>query len=67
MKASESGGTLKITLKRSCIGRLRTHKSCARGLGLRRIGQTVVVQDTPSNRGMVERIRYMLDVEEAGR
>ena len=56
---------LKITLTRSLIGRLKSHKACARGLGLLRTNHTVVVDDTPENRGMINRISYMLNIEEA--
>jgi large subunit ribosomal protein L30 len=56
---------LRVTLVKSKHGRLRSHQACVTGLGIRRIHQTVVVQDTPENRGMVNRISYMLKVEEA--
>ncbi len=56
---------LKITLVRSTIGRLKAHKACVSGLGIRRMHQTVVVEDTPSNRGMINAVQYMLKVEEA--
>ncbi len=56
--------TLKVTLIKSPIGRLRNHRACVRGLGLRRLHQTVEVQDTPQNRGMINKIAYMLRVEE---
>jgi len=55
---------LKITLTKSLIGRLKSHKACARGLGLLRTHHTVMVQDTPENRGMINRISYMLNIEE---
>ncbi len=55
---------LKLTLTRSLYGRLENHRACARGLGLRRIHKPVIVADTPENRGMIDRIRYMLKVEE---
>lgn len=54
---------LKITLVRSLNGRLKSHKDCARGLGIRRIHNPVIVEDTPENRGMINRIEYMLRVE----
>lgn len=54
---------IKLTLTKSVHGRLETHKACVRGLGLRRIGHTVLVQDTPSNRGMINQVSYMLRVE----
>ncbi len=55
---------LKLTLVKSRHGRLRSHKACVAGLGLRRIHQTVEVTDTPENRGMVNKISYLLRVEE---
>jgi len=56
---------LKVTLVKSLNGRLAAHKSCARGLGIRRIHNPVTVIDTPQNRGMINKISYMLKVEEA--
>jgi len=56
---------LKVTLTKSTSGRLRSHKACASGLGLRRIRHCVEVIDTPENRGMINKIAYMLSVEEA--
>lgn len=56
---------LKVTLVKSLSGRLATHKACARGLGIRRIHNPVTVMDTPENRGMINKIDYMLKVEEA--
>lgn len=55
---------LKVTLVRSFHGRLKKHQACVRGLGLRRMHQTVDVADTPENRGMVNKISYMLRVED---
>ena len=55
---------LKVTLVKSKHGRLKSHKACASGLGLRRMHQTVTVADTPENRGMINRISYMIAVEE---
>jgi len=56
---------LSVTLVRSKHGRLKSHKACIAGLGLRRMHQTVEVIDTPENRGMINRVHYMLNVEEA--
>lgn len=56
---------LKVTQIRSVHGRLKNHQACARGLGLRRMHHTVEVIDTPENRGMINKIAYMLKVEEA--
>jgi large subunit ribosomal protein L30 len=57
--------TVKVTLVRSTIGRLKNHQACVRGLGIRRMHQTVEVKDTPENRGMINKVSYMLKVEEA--
>ncbi|MCY4050760.1 MAG: 50S ribosomal protein L30 [Gammaproteobacteria bacterium] len=54
---------LKVTLVRSMHGRIKRHQACARGLGLRRMHQTVEVLDTPENRGMINKISYMLHCE----
>lgn len=56
--------SLKVTLVKSPIGRLPDHRACVHGLGLRRLHQTVEVQDTPQNRGMVRKVDYLLEVEE---
>ena len=56
---------LKVTLVKSKHGRLKSHKACVAGLGLRKMHQTVTVKDTPENRGMINRISYLLSVEEA--
>ncbi|RVU29825.1 MULTISPECIES: 50S ribosomal protein L30 [Neptunomonas] len=55
--------TLKVTLVRSPISTLPNHKLCVKGLGLRRIGHTVEVEDTPSVRGMINKVNYMVRVE----
>ncbi|WP_028536847.1 50S ribosomal protein L30 [Paludibacterium yongneupense] len=55
--------TVKVTLVKSLIGRLESHKACARGLGLKKIRQTVEVIDTPENRGMINKISYLLKSE----
>lgn len=56
---------LKVTLIKSKHGRLKSHKACVSGLGLRKLHQTVSVADTPENRGMINRISYLVSVEEA--
>lgn len=56
--------TIKVTQIRSVSGRLKAHKACVAGLGLRRIGHTVEVEDTPSVRGMVNKVNYLIKVEE---
>ncbi len=56
---------LKVTLVKSTSHRLSDHQACVRGLGIRRMHQSVVVADTPENRGMINRVSYLLNVEEA--
>lgn len=56
---------LKVTLVRSPAGRLEKHRACVRGLGLRRMHQSVTVAATPENLGMVRKVSYLLSVEEA--
>jgi len=60
-----SAKTVKVTLVRSMNGRLKNHKASVRGLGLRRMHQTVEVIDTPENRGMINQVSYMLRIEES--
>ncbi len=54
---------IKVTLIKSTNGRLHNHKACVAGLGLRRIGHTVEVEDTPSVRGMIKKVSYLVCVE----
>ena len=56
---------IKVTLNKSPIGRLKTHKACIAGLGLKRIRHTVEVEDTASVRGMINKVSYMVSVEES--
>ena len=56
--------SIKVTQVKSTNGRLKKHQACVAGLGLRRIGQTVEVEDTPAVRGMINRAHYLLKVEE---
>ena len=55
---------LSITMIKSKHGRLPVHQDCLRGLGLRKINQTVEVEGTPEILGMVKKIEYMLKVKE---
>ena len=55
--------TVKVTLVKSPIGTLPKHKLCLQGLGLRRMHQSVEVEDTPAGRGMINKVNYMLVVE----
>ncbi|MES9902936.1 MAG: 50S ribosomal protein L30 [Sedimenticola sp.] len=56
---------MKVTLTRSLNGRLQNHKACVNGLGLRRIRQSVLVEDSACTRGMANKVSYMVKVEEA--
>lgn len=56
--------TIKVTQTKSTIGRLPKHIETMRGLGLRRINHTVELEDTPSIRGMIKKVSYMVKVEE---
>jgi large subunit ribosomal protein L30 len=55
---------LSVTMIKSKFGRLPRHQACLKGLGLRKINQTVEVLNTAENRGMINKISYMLSVKE---
>lgn len=55
---------IKVTLVKSTNKRLKSHKACVTGLGLRRINHTVEVEDTPATRGMINKVSYLLHVED---
>ncbi len=59
-----SGKKLEVTLVRSPAGRGRVHQACVRGLGLRRLHETRVLEDTPAVRGMINRVSYLVKVKE---
>ncbi|ALO33692.1 MAG: 50S ribosomal protein L30 [Colwellia sp.] len=56
--------TVKVTQIKSSIGRLPKHRATLKGLGLRRINHTVELEDTPSVRGMINKVYYMVKVED---
>jgi large subunit ribosomal protein L30 len=56
--------TVKVTQIKSSIGRLPKHRATLKGLGLRRINHTVELEDTPSVRGMINKVNYMIKVED---
>ena len=56
--------TINIKLVKSGIGRMRNHKLCIKGLGFKKLNQTVSVLDTPSNRGMIKKISDMVEIQE---
>ena len=55
---------IKIKLVKSGIGRIKNHKLCVKGLGFKKLNETVSVIDTPSNRGMINKISDMLEILE---
>lgn len=55
---------LKVTLMRGLSKCIEKHKACVRGLGIKRRNQTVVIQNTPETRGMINKVSYLLKVEE---
>ena len=63
-KQKSSQRNVKVTLVKSVFGQLHRHRATASGLGLRRIHQSVVVADTPENRGMINASRHLFRVEE---
>ncbi len=56
--------TITIKLVKSGIGRMKNHKLCIKGLGIKKLNQTVTVLDTPSNRGMINKISDMIEIIE---
>jgi large subunit ribosomal protein L30 len=60
---AQEGKKIKVTLVKSVIGTKPEHRACVRGLGLRRINHTVEVIDTPANRGMINKVSYLLKYE----
>ena len=63
MANAKAGKILKVTLVRSPIGTKQQHRLCVRGLGLRRIRQTVELQDTPAIRGLINKVAYLVKCE----
>jgi large subunit ribosomal protein L30 len=67
MAKSSSNSTakmLKVTLVRSTIGFNRTQATTVEGMGLRRLNHTVELPDTPATRGMIHKVRHLVNVEE---
>lgn len=63
--AKKSAGRLRVTLVRSTNSTIGKHRETVRGLGLRRMHHTVEVEDTPAVRGMIRKVDYLVQVEEA--
>ena len=61
--ATPADNKIKVTLVKSLIGTKQSHRATVRGLGLRRINHTVEVIDTPANRGMINKVSYLLKHE----
>ncbi|MDR1888629.1 MAG: 50S ribosomal protein L30 [Zoogloeaceae bacterium] len=55
--------TLKVTLVKSIIGTRQSHRATVRGLGLKKLNQTVQLEDTPAVRGMIHKVAYLLKYE----
>jgi large subunit ribosomal protein L30 len=63
MAANDSKKTVKVTLVRSVIGTRESHRATVRGLGLRKIRQSVILEDTPAVRGMIHKVDYLVKAE----
>jgi len=62
-KSRAAGKTLTLHWVRSAICTPKSHKATVRGLGFRRLGQRVVAEDTPAIRGMVLKVRHLVEIE----
>lgn len=62
-KFMENINFVSVTLTKSIIGRIESHRACVRGLGLKKLHQTVQLQNTPSVQGMIKKVCYMLHIE----
>ena len=62
-KVKVTAGMLQVTLVKSVIGTKESHRACVRGLGLRRLNHTVIVEDTPAVRGMINKVYYLVKCE----
>ena len=57
-------GKIKVTLRKSMIGRPEKHRKVLFGMGLRKLNQTVELENTPSTRGMVAKVSHLVEAEE---
>jgi len=62
-RTDSKGGTVKVTLMKSPIGFTRNQGTVVKALGLRRIRHTVELKDTPATRGMIHKVRHLVEVE----
>jgi large subunit ribosomal protein L30 len=60
---SKNSGTVKVTLVKSPIGFHRSQGDVVRSMGLRRIRHTVELKDTPATRGLIHKVRHLVEVE----
>ncbi|MEW5770707.1 MAG: 50S ribosomal protein L30 [Pseudomonadota bacterium] len=60
---SDAKSKVKVTLVKSVIGALESHRACVRGLGLKRMHQSRVLEDTPAVRGMINKVNYLVKAE----
>ena len=58
------GQTITIKLVKSGIGRMKNHKLCIKGLGFKKLNQILTIEDTPSNRGMINKVSDMIEILE---
>lgn len=58
-------GKVKVTLVRSPIGTIESHRACVRGLGLKKMNQSRVLEDSPAVRGMINKVNYLVKAEVA--
>ena len=65
MAKKKSAGRVRVTLVRSPIGQIQSHRDTVRGLGLRRMHHSVELEDTPEVRGMINKVNYLVRVEDA--
>jgi len=63
-RTDTKGATVKVTLVKSPIGFKDNQETVLRGMGLRRIRQTVELKDTPAIRGMIHKVRHLIDVQD---
>ena len=57
---------IKVSQKLSLIGKTKKQIACVKGLGLRRINDSRIVEDTPENLGMINTVKHMVEVEQLG-
>jgi large subunit ribosomal protein L30 len=57
-------GKIKVTLKRSMIGRPEKHREVLRGMGLTKMNKTVQLENTPAIRGMIQKVSHLVEAEE---